>query len=67
MKTKTSPATKKIHKLSVLATLLALAFCCTSFHAFEECLPEVVTQEVERFSACEDVSIEKFKRTLKSF
>jgi hypothetical protein len=67
MKTKTSPATKKIHKLSVLATLLAVAFCCTSSHAFEECLQEVVTQEVELFSARQDVSRENSKRILKSF
>ena len=67
MKTNTSLVTKKIHKLSVLATLFALAFCCTGFHAFEECLQEVVTQEVELFSGRQDVSKENFKRTLQSF
>ena len=63
MKTETSPITQK----DTQAKRNRDAFCCTSFHAFEECLPDVVTQEVERFSAREDVSIEKFKRTLKSF
>tara|TARA_B110000495_G_C22730254_1_gene428625 strand:- start:441 stop:632 length:192 start_codon:yes stop_codon:yes gene_type:complete len=63
MKTETSPIMQKDTQTKRTCD----AFCCTSFHAFEECLPEVVTQEVERFSAVEDVSIEKSKRTLKYF
>lgn len=52
MKPKSNNATKA-KSLGVIVTLLALAFCCTGFHSFEECPQETVTQEVELLSARE--------------
>ncbi len=40
--------------MGVIVTLLALAFCCSGFHSFEECPHETVTQEVELLSARDD-------------
>ena len=57
----------KLKRLSVIVTLLSLAFCCTGFHSFEECPHETVTQEVEFLSARQDESIVKDSQTASSF
>lgn len=44
----------KVKSMGVIVTLLALAFCCSGFHSFEECPHESVTQEVELLSARDD-------------
>ncbi len=53
MKQNSDNATK-VKSMGVIVTLLALAFCCSGFHSFEECPHESVTQEVELLSARDD-------------